>query len=693
MPKKLILYTILLFGAVLHLAAQKPRTEMGLDQRPPMADTTTILVDSVDQVRLQYSHHYSDNLDLYRVDIDTALNKFHVYNPIFRESISNINLGNLGSAYISNVYFDRPEVDFMFSDVYHAYMKTPDLLPIVNTKTPFSILSYGNGGPKKYAEETVNGIFSQNVNENLNIGLYFDILYAIGRYTHSSTRNKNFGGFSSYSSPRYNALLNIGTARMEGYENGGIGDSDGWIDSYINDPNSSTVTATISDQPESYPVRLTSANSFLKHSFIEFNHKYNLGVMRDVPQGDTTIQEFVSAVNLVHKFKYETNIKQYDDTYTSGAYYDTAYIHNSSTLDSLRSRTISNRLGLYLDEDINEFGKFGLGAYLQLDNVYIANTPWNTSIEDSTLSKGFSDMLADDSNIAMDSARHEFIKGYDGYRYNNVTFGGSIFKRQGTHFFFDAAAEICLAGYNAGDWKLDGTLRQVFPNMAGWELSARAKLERKQPDYIEQHYYSNNFWWDNDFSASTTQSLGGTLKIPAINFEASVDIDNIQDQIYFNEFAMPAQANKNLAVLAVRVKKDFELGRHVVWENDFVYQETSDSEVMPLPQFTVYSNLYYKNILFKVLHFNIGADCRYHSAYYAPGYMPATGRFYNQKDVQIGNYPMMNVYADFFLRRMRFFVMETHVNYGWPSLEYFSAPHYGYNHRMFKMGLQWTFYD
>jgi hypothetical protein len=53
----------------------------------------------------------------------------------------------------------------------------------------------------------------------------------------------------------------------------------------------------------------------------------------------------------------------------------------------------------------------------------------------------------------------------------------------------------------------------------------------------------------------------------------------------------------------------------------------------------------------------------------------------------------MNVYADFFLRRMRFFVMEQHVNMGWPEYNYFSAPHYGYNHRMFKMGLQWTFYD
>lgn len=639
-----------------------------------------------------------DNFDTLRIEVDTALHGLHVYNPIYQRSISNNYLGNLGSPYQSNIYFDRPQVDFMFSDVYSEYMITPSTLPVINTFTPFSILSYAKGGEKQYAEETVSGLFSQNVNEGLNIGFYFDILYSIGYYESNSTRHKNYGGFASYMKPRYNAYFNIGLAKLENYENGGIGSADEWIDEYISDPNSEDIITPINTGTINFPVRISStssqARSFLKHSFITLNHKYNLGVLREIEVEDTTSQEkqFVSAVNIVHQFKYETNVKQYEDDIAVTSFYNNAYIDSSYTLDSLRSRNISNRIGLYLDEGINKYGKFGLGGYIQMDNMYIANTPW-TSIEDSTLAKEYSDWSADNADISLDSAGYEFINNYNGYRYNNVLVGGSIFKRTGTHFFFDASSQLCIAGYNSGDWKLDGEIRQVFPNMGDWEVTGHISLDRKTPDYIQQTYYSNNFWWNNDFDASTKQSIGGTLNIPSFNFDASIDVENIQDYVYYNTEGLPAQYSSNLAVLSVRVNKDFEIGKHLVWENKFVYQETSNDEVLPLPEFTIYSNFYFRHTLFDVLDFELGVDCRYNTAYYAPGYMPATGRFYNQRDVQIGNYPMMNVYADFFLRRMRFYVMGTHINYGWPSLDYFSAPHYGYNQRMFKFGLQWTFYD
>ena len=643
------------------------------------------------QAHIAFWRYYEDNIDTLSIPVDTMLHSFHTYNQIFQESSSNTYLGNYGSPYISNIYNTRPQEDFIFADVYRAYTKRPKDLPIINTHTPFTVLSYGTGGPKRFAEENVSVMFSQNIHKSLNIGAYYDLIYARGRYTSMSTRHRNYGFFSSYSSPRYQMVFNYGANRLETYENGGLGTDEKWVDALVSNPDSVNNLLPIVS-PENFPVRFENAISLTKRNFISLKQKYNVGVMREIEQADTTVSEFVSALNIVHQFEYDTDIKQYEDKDGLHNFYDTTYINTTASYDSLRSRKISNRIGLYLDEDINTFAKFGMGAYLQMDNYKISTQPW-ISLNDSLFSSNYSYFKENADNSNIDSLRYLFIKNYQPETYSNVIFGGSVFKRQGTHFFFDVAGNIHLSGYNSGDWQLQGKLKQIFPKMGKLEISAHADFNRKTPSYYYNHYYSNNFWWDNNLKPTFNQHIGGALKIPTIHFEVKADINNMQDVIYLNALAHPDQQSGNMAVLAIQLKKDFELGKHLVWENEINYQESSNDIAIPLPRLTAYTNLYLRGVLFEVLHFNIGADCRYHTAYYSPGYMPATGLYYNQREVQVGDYPYMNIYADFFLRRMRFFFMGQHINYGWPSLEYFSAPHYAYNHRMFKLGLQWTFYD
>ena len=92
----------------------------------------------------------------------------------------------------------------------------------------------------------------------------------------------------------------------------------------------------------------------------------------------------------------------------------------------------------------------------------------------------------------------------------------------------------------------------------------------------------------------------------------------------------------------------------------------------------------------------IGADVRYFSEYYAPTYAPALQQFHLQDEanhIKIGNYPVVNVYANFQLKRTRFFAMFYHINEGMGSRRYFYAPHYPINQRLFKLGVSWNFYD
>jgi hypothetical protein len=89
----------------------------------------------------------------------------------------------------------------------------------------------------------------------------------------------------------------------------------------------------------------------------------------------------------------------------------------------------------------------------------------------------------------------------------------------------------------------------------------------------------------------------------------------------------------------------------------------------------------------------IGADVRYHTAYYAPSYMPATGQFFVQDKMKIGNYPVMNVYINAHLKRTRFFVQYYHLNQLFMQGDYYSMPYYPINPATLKMGLTWNFYD
>ena len=93
---------------------------------------------------------------------------------------------------------------------------------------------------------------------------------------------------------------------------------------------------------------------------------------------------------------------------------------------------------------------------------------------------------------------------------------------------------------------------------------------------------------------------------------------------------------------------------------------------------------------------NLGGDVRYFTKYYAPDYSPLIGQFTIQdngeNNVEIGNYPIVNVYANMHLKHTRFFVMMTHVNAGDGGRRFF-VPHYPLNGMVLRFGVSWNFFN
>lgn len=152
-----------------------------------------------------------------------------------------------------------------------------------------------------------------------------------------------------------------------------------------------------------------------------------------------------------------------------------------------------------------------------------------------------------------------------------------------------------------------------------------------------------------------------------------------------------------ISLLTLQLRKNFEFWRLLNWQTELTYQKSSEKEVLPVPDLNVYTNLFLRFNIAKVLRCDLGADLRYFTRYDAPEYNPQLGQFAIQETetsrVKTGNYPLVNVYANFFLKHTRFFVMMSHVNYSSNGGEYFLTPHYPLNQRIFRFGVSWNFFN
>lgn len=149
---------------------------------------------------------------------------------------------------------------------------------------------------------------------------------------------------------------------------------------------------------------------------------------------------------------------------------------------------------------------------------------------------------------------------------------------------------------------------------------------------------------------------------------------------------MATQHSGAIHVLSARLEQKLHW-RAIHWDNAITFQTTSNATVLPLPKLAIYSNLYLQFPIAKVLLVQLGANLNYYTRYYAPSYNPATMQFMAQSDTKVGNYPWIDAYVTCKLKKVRFFLMVSHVTQGAFNRQYFAIPHYPLNPRKFQLGL------
>lgn len=402
---------------------------------------------------------------------------------------------------------------------------------------------------------------------------------------------------------------------------------------------------------------------------------------------DATMKdEFVPVTSFFHTLEWN-NYRHVYLAYTSpekyylNRYLDKANELNDSINDVTNHRMLKNVFGIGLLEGFNKYVKAGLKVFISHENRYF-------------------EMVDTVGSLATRSSWKE----------NDITIGGLLSKTQGRTLHFNAGAEAWMAGDNIGQLHLDFSTDVNFPLFGDTvRLAAKAYFHRDNPGFFQTKYHGKHVWWDNnDLSAETRTRLEGRFSYEKTNTMLRVGIEEIQNYTYFGMSYDNTdnrhtdlttgvfQESGNINVMMAQLHQNFRLGP-LNWENVITYQNSSNKEVLPLPTWNIFTNLYLKFKIAKVLGVELGADATWFSKYYAPDFSPLISQFAIQKNaasrVELGGYPFVDVYANMVLKKVRFFLMMSHVNANSGSRMQFLTPHYPTNSSVIHFGVSWVFFN
>ena len=393
--------------------------------------------------------------------------------------------------------------------------------------------------------------------------------------------------------------------------------------------------------------------------------------------------EYVPVTSFIHTAKIDNYNRIYEAYATPSDFYANTYkaaekFGGDSIYDKTRHYRIQNTFAISLLEGFNKWAKAGLKAFITSDLRHF-------TLPDS-------------------------VGGTSSYNEHNVSIGGELSKTEGSTLHYDVVGETWLTGEDAGQFKLDATADLNFRLFGDTvTLAASGFFHHLNPTFYYRHYHSKHFWWDDDGLSKIIHSrIQGLFSYRKTRTTLRVAVDEIKNYTYFGQsytitstFTRTGntvtvnQSSSPISLLTASLSQDFTFGP-LNWENQITYQNSTNTDALPVPDLNIYTNLYLRFKIAHVLKCDFGADARYFTKYYAPDYSPALGQYTVQtgnSKTEIGNYPIVNVYANFHLKHTRFFLMMSHVNAGSGKKDYFLTPHYPLNERVLRFGLSWNFFN
>lgn len=630
---------------------------------------------------------YSWKLDAYHISripatIDTSLTGFQIQNPVMRDYLSASTLGNLSSPSISNVFTDRNITeDFTTVNAFYLFMKSPYNTAYMNTRRPFTRLTYLNGGSNLNKEEVLDVLHSQNVNRALNVGLHFTTQEARGQYFVQRTKNNSFRLFGSYDGKIYSSHVSVNYNRISADENGGV-------------PYDSVITDTVFRLSKDIPTLFGGIDETNRHKPDVYREIKQLSLFtiqeasfrKLFSSSDTTGKQSGIRIfypKLAYIFNFDRTKVKYTDNNPAVGYnaglYPGLFISPERTVDSLYCWKLQHT--------------FRLQFQGRRDNHYFVDLAY--------------DLMKYSLSVYTDTGR---VQPVFFYQYTNLPLTDRQALLYNTHLssgfsrVFANALKLnlygryYLSGYQSGDFRLTGDIELILKAKSNpVSIKAGASNELLKPGFLYSRFLSNSFIWNQPLKQTSISNLSGDLNLLSNKFVVQADYYLLHNMVYFDTAAYPRQFQRVLSVVSVVAGKEFRFWK-IHSHNRLAFQQVSNPDVLSLPVLALHSSDYLEHEFnFRATEGKLlimaGFDFFYNTSYYANAYMPSLATFYQQDEKQLGNYPYFDVFLNVRLKRVRFFVKYEHLNSGWLNKNFFTVLHYPKNQAYLKLGFSWTFYD
>ena len=690
MVKKLVFAIIILISSLLGFS-QNPTQDSIVPKKKPISPTRPI-----DSTFVTYNAYQFDSIFLNSSKVIDTLT-FHVASFDVLDSRKTIysSLSNFGLAHKSMRFNNlRPTGFDMTLPAFSATIKNEGNLIAYQSVLPYSELRYLMSVMDK--ELHLNAKFGRQFTPRLFVSFEFNTDLSPGTFKNTRILNNYFWINAHYftKNKRYGISAYWYRNKLEMQENGGI----------VNDED----YTSNADDNSVINVNLTTASNFIVSSGIGFQQYFNLLPQKKIIKVESTpvendtiapladsllidslvvdtlsmdslphpetqeviVQQKVRKFTLgriCHSFSYLNNKLYYNETSPGVAFYQPydTLLNSGKTTDTTLVRAIKNTL---------KWSSLGYQKYNDDVPLYVY----------AGVTHGF-------YNVRY----YNYTEGEmrSAHNYNQLSVNGGVIVNLFKSARITGQAELVTLGYQIGDFDIKGQWKQYIGTtrknygMAVFDV----EFKRQSANWFETSYYSNHFRWENDFKAATY--LVFNLKYQFRDYCIGVRQTSINNFIYFGTDARPAQNEGMFSIREAYLSFYQKLWRFE-FEGFASLQKSSNENVMHLPLVQASLKIGYAQPLFRkkaTLYPSI--TVRYFTKYYADAYMPATRTFYLQNEVEIGNYPFIDVALAIKVQRAHIYAAYSNMFLLTGIRNSFVAPHYPTRDSRVYIGVSWRLFN
>lgn len=640
------------------------------------------------------------------IDTTLTIKKDYKFNYIRKDNFELLPFHNQGETYSTLAYSFENEnslPDVGFSAKQFNYYTLNDI-KYYYVPTPTSELMYRTGLQQG---QVLDAFLTLNTSKQFNIAIGYKGLRSLGRYRNTLASHGNFRTSFNYhtKNKRYFLKGHFYSFDFSNQENGGLTDQS-IIYFENNDPNYI--------KRERLDVNYTNADNlfegkryYIDQSYALLTNKKVMVVKKSKTKKPPLNKAALLASNLNRKDK--LTVKKDSIKIIKPELKDSLIKKSSPKTQKKDALSINSKPETSLKIGSTFLYETKHYRFNQTSTTSIFGDSYNNIIADHTsYQKSLSSLYALFTTPYLGKLKTSISNFNYNYHYNSVLYLNTTTIPD--HLKGNAVALAADWNTNFGKIYLKAKASSIITgNITGSSLHASASFKKdsiltiegfanfasKEPNFNKQLYQSDykDYNWANNFSNEKYATLGFQINSNKWGM-AKASYNSVNNYTYFDENSKPTQTSKTLNYFRVKAEKALHYKKFTL-TNTILYQKViNGADFFRVPDIITRNSLYYSSYVFKgkPMYLQTGVTVKYFSAFKANAYNPLLSEFILQNNSKIGNYPILDFFANAQIKRTRLFLKVENFSASFTGRNYYSAPNYPYRDLTVRFGLVWNFF-